>query len=178
MGDAQTTAGLPRRCAPRNDKRWGVAGEVGSVLLFGCVPQRCHCEPGRAWQSGLLTFMSLRGRSRRELTWQSSLRRYMGCRTRSAGLPRRGAPRNDKREDGNGRGDARPGFSDASHNAVIASPAGRGNQVSSLFVIARKVSKRTDVAIQSEALCGRPGRCGGCPTRPLDCRVRLTPSSQ
>jgi hypothetical protein len=87
----------------------GVAGEVGSVLLFGCVPQRCHCEPGRAWQSGLLTFMSLRGRSRRELTWQSSLRRYagcqgdavggggdaVGCRTRSAGLPRRCAPRND-----------------------------------------------------------------------------------
>jgi hypothetical protein len=34
---------------------------------------------------------------------------------------------------------------------VIASPLGRGNPVSSLFVIARKVSKRTDVAIQSEA---------------------------
>ena len=30
-------------------------------------------------------------------------------------------------------------------------------------VIARKVSKRTDVAIQSEALCGMPGRCGGLP---------------
>ena len=60
-------------------------GEVGSVLLFGCVPQRCHCEPGRAWQSGLLTVMSLRGRSRRELTWQSSLRRYAGGRGDAVG---------------------------------------------------------------------------------------------
>jgi hypothetical protein len=61
-------------------------------------------------------------------------------------------------------------------------------------VIARKVSKRTDVAIQSEALCGMPGDAGGClmvptglprrwaprndnaktwglPKRSLDCRV-------
>jgi hypothetical protein len=54
--------------------------EVGSFQVFGRITPRCHCEPVRAWQSGLLTFMSLRGRSRRELTWQSSLRRHAGCR--------------------------------------------------------------------------------------------------
>ena len=42
-------------------------------------------------------------------------------------------------------------FSDASPKAVIASPLGCGNPVSSLFVIARKVSKRTGLAIQSGA---------------------------
>ena len=31
------------------------------------------------------------------------------------------------------------------------------------LVIARKISKRTDVAIQPDALCGMPGRCGGLP---------------
>jgi hypothetical protein len=46
--------------------------------------------------------LSLRGRSRRELTWQSSLRRDAGCRGDAVGcpmvptgLPRRCAPRND-----------------------------------------------------------------------------------
>ena len=55
-------------------------GEVGRVPVFGHISLRCHCEPGRAWQSGLLTLLSLRGRSRRELTWQSSLMRHVGCR--------------------------------------------------------------------------------------------------
>ena len=99
MGDAQTTAGLPRRYAPRNDKG-GSGGRGGFGSGFRAYHLCCHCEPGRAWQSGLLTFMSLRGRSRRELTWQSSLRRDAGCRGDAqtvAGLPRRGfAPsRND-----------------------------------------------------------------------------------
>jgi len=31
------------------------------------------------------------------------------------------------------------------------------------------------VAIQSGSLCGMPGRCGGCRTRPLDCRVGALP---
>ena len=43
------------------------------------VTHACHCEPVRAWQSSLLTFLSLRGRSRRELTQQSSLMRHVGC---------------------------------------------------------------------------------------------------
>jgi hypothetical protein len=97
------SAGLPRRYAPRNDnaKTWGMLKRPPDCRVavlrpgFRAYPLCCHCEPGRAWQSGLLTFMSLRGRSRRELRWQSSLRRYagcggdaVGCRTRSAGLPR------------------------------------------------------------------------------------------
>ena len=75
-GLPDATAGLPRRCAPRNDnaKTWGMPkrsldcrvatllamtkgrtgmGEMMRVPFFGCVPQRCHCEPVRAWQSGL-----------------------------------------------------------------------------------------------------------------------------
>jgi len=39
------------------------------------------------------------------------------------------------------------------------------------LVIARKISKRTDVAIQSHALRGMPRRCGGCLMVSLDCRV-------
>ena len=68
------SAGLPRRCAPRNDK-------------------------GGKWRAG----------------WDAP-----------AGLPRRCAPRNDKLgRDWGGR----PSFRIYSHNAVIASPLGRGNPV-------------------------------------------------
>ena len=56
----------------------------------------------------------------------------MGDAQTVAGLPRRFAPRNDKGGECNGMGGASR-FSDASHNAVIASPVGRGNQVSSLL---------------------------------------------
>jgi hypothetical protein len=38
-------------------------------------------------------------------------------------------------------------------------------------VIARKVSQRTDEAIQSGSLCGMPRQCGECRMVPLDCRV-------
>jgi hypothetical protein len=84
-------------------------GEVGRVPVFGHITLRCHCEPGRTWQSGLLTLLSLRGRSQRELTWQSSLRRDAGVAgamrelpNGSAGLPCRGfaPPRNDNGESG------------------------------------------------------------------------------
>jgi hypothetical protein len=167
MGDAQTTAGLPRRCAPRNDKRWGVVGEVGRVTVFGRITCAVIASPFRAWQSGLLTFMSLRGRSRRELTWQSSLRRHagcrddaVGCRTRSAGLPRRCAPRNDNGGSG-GRGGFRPAFRMRPTTLSLRARQGVAIRSPHFYVIARKVSKRTDVAIQSEALCGMPGRCGG-----------------
>ncbi|MBT3567949.1 MAG: hypothetical protein HN494_03805 [Opitutae bacterium] len=43
-----------------------------------------------------------------------------------------------------------------------ANPAGGGNRVFSLFVIASKGSKRTDVAIQSGTLSGMPGDAVGC----------------
>jgi hypothetical protein len=107
-------------------------GEVGRVPAFGRNTYAVIASPFRAWQSGPLTFMSLRGRSQRELTWQSSLRRYMGCRTRSAGLPRRCAPRNDKGGEWGARwGDA--GF--RAYHLVLSLRArlGRGNQVSSLL---------------------------------------------
>ena len=44
---------------------------------------------------------------------------------------------------------------------VLANPPRRGNPVSSLFVIARKVLKRTDAAIQSVTLRSMPGRYAG-----------------
>jgi hypothetical protein len=46
-----------------------------------------------------------------------------------AGLPRRCTPRNDNGGNGTGRGGTRPSFRIYSHNAVIASPLGRGNPV-------------------------------------------------
>jgi hypothetical protein len=69
----------------------------------------------------------------------------------SAGLPRRCAPRNDKREDGNGRGGTRPGF--RAYHPALSLRARQDVAIRSphSLVIARKVSKRTDVAIQSEA---------------------------
>jgi len=81
-------------------------------------------------------FLSLRGRSRRELTWQSSLRRDAGLPGRcgglpdgSAGLPGRCAPRNDKREDGNGRGGTRPSFRAYHPTLSLRARLGRGNPV-------------------------------------------------
>jgi hypothetical protein len=65
----------------------GSGGRGGFVSGLGTYPLCCHCEPGRAWQSGLLTFLSLRGRSRRELTWQSSLKCHVGCRGDAVGCP-------------------------------------------------------------------------------------------
>ena len=108
--------------------------------------------------------LSFRGRSRRELTWQSSLGRYVGCPGDAVGcpmvptgLPRRGAPRND-----NAKTWGMPKRSlDCRVAALLAMTTGgteMGEVVSSRCsdawpsaVIARKVSKRTDVAIQSEA---------------------------
>jgi hypothetical protein len=90
----------------------------------------------------------------------------------SAGLPRRCAPRNDKGEDGNGRGGFRPAFRMRPTTLSLRARQGVAIRSPHCYVIARKVSKRTDVAIQSEALCGRPGRCGGMPngSAGLPCR--------
>ena len=49
--------------------------------------------------------------------------------------------------------------------------ARQGVAIHTLSVIARKVSKRTDVAIQSGTNRRRGEGPQGCPTRPLDCRV-------
>ncbi len=56
--------------------------------------------------------------------------------------------------------------------SVIASPSGRGNP--HIFALSLRGSVAT-AAIQSEALCGMPGRCGGCRMVPLDCRVGVLP---
>jgi hypothetical protein len=65
----------------------GSGGRGGFGSGFRAYPLCCHWEPCRGCQSGLLTVMSLRGRSRRELTWQSSLRRDSGCPGRCGGMP-------------------------------------------------------------------------------------------
>ncbi len=109
---------------------------------FGRITLCCHCEPVRAWQS--------------------SLRRYAGCRGRcggrpdgSAGLPRRYAPRNDNAKTWGmlkrsldcrvaallAMTKGRTGMGQVMRVllfgripcAVIGSPVGRGNQVSSLL---------------------------------------------
>ena len=160
-------------------------GTGGTALSWQEIPNTFQdtrtlviAKPFRAWQSTctlviaspagrgnpVSSLLSLRGRSRRELTRQSSLRRYMGCRgcgecrmirldcrvatllemtkrgrewarwDGSAGLPHRGcAPsRNDNGGTGMG-GVVASRFSGVSLYAVIASPAGRGNPVSSLL---------------------------------------------
>ena len=56
--------------------------------------------------------------------------------------------------------------------SVIASPSGRGNP--HIFALSLRGSVAT-AAIQSEALHGMPGRCGGCRMVPLDCRVGALP---
>jgi hypothetical protein len=96
-GLPEGSAGLPRRFAPRNDNGGDGNGRGGTRYGFR-MP-----DP----------VLSLRGRSRRELSWQSSLRRDAGCRAMRGvagamrwdaqtvpGLPRRCTPRNDKKGDG------------------------------------------------------------------------------
>ncbi|MFP6893676.1 MAG: hypothetical protein VCA18_07990, partial [Opitutales bacterium] len=34
--------------------RWEVVWAGWFVPVFGCLPQGCHCEPVRAWQSSLM----------------------------------------------------------------------------------------------------------------------------
>jgi hypothetical protein len=153
----------------------------------------CHCEPVRVWQS--------------------SLRRYVGCRDDAggwpcaiAGLPRRDSvpPRNDNAKTGRvTKGVAGLGAVGCAVAGLPCRCAPRNDKKREWWTsisdaspnvdIARKVSKRTDVAIhtllslrarqgvaiQSETLCGMPGRCGG-----LALRYRwiatsgLRPSSQ
>jgi hypothetical protein len=86
VGCPMVPTGLPRRGAPRNDnaKTWGMPKRsldcrVAALLAMtkggtgmGEVVRHGFRMPGPV--------LSLRGRSRRELTWQSSLRRYAGCR--------------------------------------------------------------------------------------------------
>ena len=51
------SAGLPRRYAPRNDNGGDGNGRGWDrVTVFGRIPLRCHCEPGRAWQSRRIRF--------------------------------------------------------------------------------------------------------------------------
>jgi hypothetical protein len=92
-------------------------------------------------------------------SWRGMLGRCGGLPYANAGLPRRAdALLAMTRCGANGRGGSSQ-FSDAWPSAVIA----------------RKVSKRTDVAIQSEALHGMPGRCGGCRTRSAGLPRRYAP---
>jgi hypothetical protein len=76
-------AGLPRRCAPRNDNgesggrggarsldcrvatllamtTGGSGGRGGRVPVFGRIALRCHCESVRAWQSSLMRYAGCR----------------------------------------------------------------------------------------------------------------------
>jgi hypothetical protein len=194
-------AGLPCRCAPRNDKKreWWTSisdaspnVDIANHKVVWQSTHFCHCEPVRVWQSSLRRYAGCRddaggwpcaiaGLPRRDSVPPRNDNAKTGRVTKGgrewarwdavAGLPRRCAPRNDKKREW------WTSISDASPNVDIA----------------RKVSKRTDVAIhtllslrarqgvaiQSETLCGMPGRCGG-----LALRYRwiatsgLRPSSQ
>jgi hypothetical protein len=120
-------AGLPRRCAPRNDNGGEWWARCVRLRFSGVYPAlSLRARQGAAIRSP--HFLSLRGRYRRELTWQSSLMRHVGCRSdagvalAAAGLPRRCASRNDNGGEWWARWGGSSRFSDATPKAVIASP--------------------------------------------------------
>ena len=60
----------------------GVVGGVGRGLVFGHIPQRCHCEPHRGAVGRVSVFgrIALRCHCEPRRAWQSSRGRYVGCR--------------------------------------------------------------------------------------------------
>jgi hypothetical protein len=98
------SAGLPRRGAPRNDNGGTGMGEMLRVTVFGRIPCAVIASPLR--RGNCLHFLSLRATTWRgnpvgDVVWDAGA--WCGLPPyANAGLPRRGAPRNDKRRCGSG----------------------------------------------------------------------------